>query len=93
MSERTAIPVAPRTAFHFALYILSHSKDYYAILDLSEDEEGFHKRLQMSYRKLARRCPPDKGGDGAAFEELNNAKFTLQDPRRKSIYDSYRDLL
>jgi curved DNA-binding protein len=60
--------------------------DYYSILGVpkgaSEDE------IKKAYRKLAAKHHPDKGGDTAKFQELQQAYETLSDPARRQQHDN-----
>jgi DnaJ family protein A protein 2 len=53
---------------------------------------GIHRRaslqtIKSTYRDLARRHHPDKGGDPEVFKGLNEAYATLSDPEKRSRYD------
>lgn len=61
-------------------------KDYYQILGVergANDEE-----IKRAYRRLASQHHPDKGGDKAQFQEVQEAYATLSDPQRRSQYDN-----
>jgi curved DNA-binding protein len=60
--------------------------DYYAIL-------GVHKtstpdEIKKAYRKLASQHHPDKGGDTAKFQQIQEAYAVLSDPEKKQQYDN-----
>lgn len=61
-------------------------KDYYATLGVakiaSEDE------IKRAYRKLASQHHPDRGGDTARFQEIQEAYATLSDAQRRAEYDN-----
>ena len=48
----------------------------------SEDE------IKKEYRKLASQHHPDKGGDTAKFQEIQNAYETLSDPQKRAQHDN-----
>lgn len=48
----------------------------------SEDE------IKKAYRKLASAHHPDKGGDTARFQEIQNAYDTLNDPQKRQQHDN-----
>lgn len=61
-------------------------KDYYQILGLSRganDEE-----IKQAFRKLAMKHHPDRGGDQAKFQEINEAYKILGDPAQRQQYDN-----
>lgn len=72
-------------------------KDYYKILELSEDEkklqgDDFKKAVRKHFRKLAAKYHPDKNpGDKAAeekFKEINEANEVLSDENKRAEYDA-----
>ncbi len=60
-------------------------RDYYEVLGLqkgaSEDE------IKKAFRKHAIKHHPDKGGDEAAFKEVNEAYEVLSNPQKRQAYD------
>jgi len=60
--------------------------NYYETLGVpntaSEDE------LKRAYRKLASQHHPDKGGNTAKFQEIQEAYATLSDPQKRAQYDN-----
>lgn len=60
-------------------------KDYYQILGVprtATDDE-----IRQAFRKLAMKHHPDRGGDAALFQEINEAHSVLGDPERRQAYD------
>ena len=45
--------------------------------------------IKKAYKKQAMKHHPDKGGDSAQFQKLNEAYDTLKDPQKKSYYDRF----
>lgn len=61
-------------------------KDYYNTLGVPKsagDDE-----IKRSYRRLASQHHPDKGGDTAKFQEIEEAYRVLSDPVQRQQYDS-----
>lgn len=60
--------------------------DYYTILGVprgaSEDE------IKKAYRKLAMQHHPDRGGDSAKFQQVQEAYDTLGDSNKRHVYDN-----
>jgi molecular chaperone DnaJ len=65
-------------------------RDYYDVLGVSPDAGA--DEIKRAYRQLARRYHPDISGDdrGTAFLEATRAYEVLNDPQRRSSYDSSR---
>lgn len=59
--------------------------NYYRILGIAED--ATQREINASYRRLALRTHPDKGGDPAKFRVVNEAYVTLSDPEARKTYD------
>jgi len=60
--------------------------DYYSILGVprtATDEE-----IKQAYRRLASQHHPDKGGDTARFQEIQQAYAVLSDPAQRQQYDN-----
>ncbi len=60
--------------------------DYYSILGVTKDSS--QEEIKKSYRKLASQHHPDKGGDTAAFQQIQEAYAVLSDPQKKQQYDN-----
>jgi len=65
-------------------------KDYYALLEISKNATAAD--IQAAYRKLAKKYHPDRNPDPKAqalFQEINEAKEVLIDPKKREAYDRY----
>jgi curved DNA-binding protein len=60
--------------------------DYYNILGVSKTASS--EELKKAYRKLASQHHPDKGGDTAKFQQIQEAYDTLSDPAKRQRYDA-----
>ena len=63
--------------------------DYYDILGVDENASGAD--IKSSFRKLAQKHHPDRGGNEEKFKEINEAYDTLKDPQKKAEYDNMRN--
>jgi curved DNA-binding protein len=63
-------------------------KDYYKTLGI--DKNANPDQVKQAYRRLASLHHPDKGGDTAQFQEIQEAYATLSDADRRSQYDNPR---
>jgi curved DNA-binding protein len=61
-------------------------KNYYDILGVKSTAEP--DEIKRAYRKLASQHHPDKGGDVAKFQEIEQAYRTLSDPAQRQQYDN-----
>lgn len=73
-------------------------KDYYEILEISEEEKNlpedqFIKKLKSNYRIIAKRFHPDLNPDDPSaeerFKEIADAYSVLSDQDKKNQYDRY----
>lgn len=60
--------------------------DYYKTLGISKDAS--QDEIKKAFRSLASKHHPDKGGDTAKFQEIQEAYATLSDPQKKAEYDN-----
>ena len=60
---------------------------YYEILEL--DESASISDIKKSYKKLAVKNHPDKGGDPEKFNKISEAYQILSDPEKKGEYDNF----
>jgi curved DNA-binding protein len=63
-------------------------KDYYSTLGVARTATP--DEIKKSYRKLASQHHPDKGGDTAKFQELEEAYRVLSDPEQRAAHDNPR---
>lgn len=61
--------------------------DYYNLL--SVDKNASKMEITKSYRKLAKKYHPDKGGDDVTFNKINIAYTILIEDNTRRIYDDY----
>jgi len=60
--------------------------DYYQTLGIARDAS--QDDIKKAFRKLASQHHPDKGGDTAMFQKIQEAYATLSDPQKKAQYDN-----
>jgi curved DNA-binding protein len=63
-------------------------KDYYSTLGVARTATP--DDIKKAYRKLASQHHPDKGGDTAKFQELEEAYRVLSDPEQRAAHDNPR---
>lgn len=62
---------------------------YYEILGITDKSTS--DEIKRAYRKLASQHHPDKGGDKAKFQEIQQAYDTLSDNNKRQQYDMQRN--
>ena len=60
-------------------------KDYYSILGV--DKKSSADDVKNAYRRLAKSCHPDVGGDPEKFKSVSEAYEILSDPSKRHEYD------
>lgn len=60
--------------------------DYYNTLGITKDATP--EDIKKAYRSLASKHHPDKGGDTATFQKVQEAYATLSDPEKRAAYDN-----
>lgn len=60
--------------------------DFYQTLGVPKSAD--QEEIKKAYRKLAAQHHPDRGGDTAQFQRIQEAYSTLSDPQKKSQYDN-----
>lgn len=60
--------------------------DYYSTLGVARNASP--DEIKKAYRRLANQHHPDKGGDSAMFQQIQEAYSTLSDPQKKAQYDN-----
>ena len=60
--------------------------DYYQILGVDKNADS--KTIKKSYKRLAMKHHPDKGGKEEKFKEIQKAYEILSDPQKKQQYDN-----
>lgn len=60
---------------------------YYELLGV--DKKASDDEIKKSYRKLAMKNHPDRGGDKEKFQELQQAYEVLMDKEKRQTYDKY----
>ena len=61
--------------------------ELYKVLEV--DSKATTEEIKKSYRKLAMKHHPDKGGDPEKFKEIGAAYEVLSDPEKRQTYDKY----
>lgn len=60
--------------------------DYYQVLGV--EKTASQDDIKRSYRRLASKHHPDRGGDAEEFKRVQEAYDTLGDPERRAAYDN-----
>ena len=68
------------------LFLSLDIMDYYNVLGV--DKNATLEDIKKAYRKLASQHHPDKGGDKAKFQAIQEAYATLSDTEKRSQYDN-----
>jgi len=63
--------------------------DYYKILNVPENAS--RDDIKSAYRKLASKHHPDRGGDTATFQNIQQAYDVLSDDHKRAEYDSAKN--
>ena len=63
-------------------------KNYYDVLGVNEDSTSAD--ITKAYKNLAKKHHPDRGGDQAKFQEINEAHDTLKNSQKRHDYDTMR---
>ena len=67
---------------------MSTGETYYGLLGVQRGAS--ESEIRDSFKKLAVRLHPDKGGDPAVFQKIQTAYDTLSDSERRTRYDRQR---
>lgn len=63
-------------------------KNYYDVLGVNEQSTSAD--ITKAYKNLAKKHHPDRGGDQAKFQEINEAHDTLKNSQKRHDYDTMR---
>ena len=63
------------------------ARDFYEVLGVARSASD--DEIKKAYRSKAHKLHPDKGGDKAAFQEINEAYQVLGDKNKRSQYDQF----
>ena len=62
--------------------------DYYSTLGINRNAS--QEEIKKAYKKMSMQHHPDRtGGDDSKFKEINEAYQTLNDPKKKQMYDQF----
>ena len=62
--------------------------DYYSTLGINRNAS--QDEIKKAYKKMSMQHHPDRtGGDDSKFKEINEAYQTLNDPKKKQMYDQF----
>lgn len=62
-------------------------RDYYEVLGVAKSADD--ATIKKAYRSLASKNHPDKGGDTAKFQEIQEAYDNLSDPQKRAVYNQH----
>ena len=71
------------------LFCNVHMQNYYEILGIKENANA--EEIKRAFRSLASKHHPDKGGDTAAFQRIQEAYSILGDEQKKQQYDNQKN--
>ena len=60
--------------------------DFYKTLGV--ERSATPDEIKSAYRKMASKHHPDKGGDTATFQKIEEAYRILSDPQQRQVYDN-----
>ena len=63
------------------------ARDFYDVLGVSRSAS--EQEIKKAYRSKAHQLHPDKGGEKAAFQEINEAYQVLGDKNKRAQYDQF----
>lgn len=63
-----------------------NNTEYYNLLNVNKNATS--SEIKKSYRKLAMKHHPDKGGDSELFKKITEAFQVLSDDNKRKLYDS-----
>lgn len=63
------------------------TRDYYEVLGVAK--KASEADIKKAYRKMAHQLHPDKGGDKAKFQEINEAYQVLGNAQKRAQYDQF----
>lgn len=66
---------------------MSSKRDYYEVLGVAKGATT--DEIKKAFRKQAVKHHPDKGGDEAAFKEINEAYEVLSSDKKRQAYDQF----
>jgi len=75
--------------FHNSHFMNGGSKDDTLYKELELDRNASSSDIKKSWKKLALKHHPDKGGDSEKFTKLQTAYEILSDPEKKQKYDQF----
>jgi len=65
---------------------MTNKANFYTVLGVKRDDTD--KDIKSSYRKLASKHHPDKGGNEEQFKKIQEAYDTLGDKKKRALYDN-----